>query len=173
MVGEYIDILVIAETKIDLSFSTNQFLIGGCKSPYRPNVSGNSGGVLVYVRDNLLSKQLNTLSIQPDIQVVLFEINFRKQKWLMLAIYKPPKQNSRYFVEQISKLLDKHSRYEKVMVLGGFNLEPNDIALAYSIEDHSLYDMVKHRNCFKSSKGRCIDLIFYKSEALFHAVQVI
>ena len=134
MVGEYIDILVIAETEIDSSFSTNQFLIGGCKSPYRPNVSGNGGDVLVYVRDNLLSKQLNTLSIQPDIQVVLFEINFRKQKWLMLAIHKPPKQNSRYFIEQISKLLDQHSRYEKVVVLGGFNLEPSDIALAYSIE---------------------------------------
>ena len=118
VVGEQIDILVIAETKIDSSFYISEFLICGFKGPYRLNVSGNGGGVLVYVRDNPLSKQLNTLSTQPDIQVVLFEINARKQKWLVLAIYKMIKQNSRYFVEQIYKLFDQYSRYENVMVLG-------------------------------------------------------
>ena len=35
MAGEYIDVLVIAETKIDSSFPTSQFLIDGFKSPYR------------------------------------------------------------------------------------------------------------------------------------------
>ena len=67
MVGDYVDILVIAETKIDSSFPTSQFLIDGFKSPYRLDVSGNSGGVLVYVRDSLLSKELNVVSTQPDI----------------------------------------------------------------------------------------------------------
>ena len=97
MVAEYSGILVIAETKIHTSFPTKQFLIGGFKSPYRLDVSGNRGGILVYVRDNLLSEQLNIISIQPDIQVVMFEIDVRKQKWLVLAINKPPKQNSRFF----------------------------------------------------------------------------
>ena len=46
------------------------------------------------------------------------------------------------------------------MVLGDFNLEPSDIALASLIQDHGLYNMIKHPTCFKSSKGRCIDLIF-------------
>ena len=47
MIGENVDILVIAETKIDSSFPTSQFLIDGFKSPYRLDVSGNSGGILV------------------------------------------------------------------------------------------------------------------------------
>ena len=56
IVGDYVDILVISETKIDSSFPTSQFLIDDFKtSPYRLDVSGNSGGVLVYVRDSLLS----------------------------------------------------------------------------------------------------------------------
>ena len=80
MVGDYIDILVISETKIDSSFPTSQFVIDGFKSPYRLNVSRNSSGVLVYVRDSLLSKQLNVIGTQPDIQVVPFDINVRKQK---------------------------------------------------------------------------------------------
>ena len=67
IVGDYVDILVISETKIDSSFPTSQFLIDGFKSPHRLDVSGNSGGVLVYVRDSLLSKELNVVSTQPDI----------------------------------------------------------------------------------------------------------
>ena len=46
------------------------------------------------------------------------------------------------------------------MVLGDFNLEPDDMALSSLIQDHDLYNMIKHPTCFKSSKGRCIDLIF-------------
>ena len=46
------------------------------------------------------------------------------------------------------------------MVLGDFNLEPSDIALVSLIQDHGLYNMIKHPTCLKSSKGSCIDLIF-------------
>ena len=67
------------------------------------------------------------------------EINARKQKWLVLPIYRPPQQNSEYFVEEISKLIDKCSRYDNVMALGDFNLEPDDIALSSLIQDHDLY----------------------------------
>ena len=160
MIGENIDILVISETKIDASFPTSQFLINGFKSPYRLDVSGNSGGILVYVRDSLLSKYVTPIGTQPDIQVVPIEINTRKQKWLILPIYRPPQQNSQYFVEEISKLIDKYSRYDNLMVLGDFNLVPGDPALSPIIQDHALYNMIKHPTCFKSSKGRCIDLIF-------------
>ena len=87
MIGENVDILVIAETKIDSSFPTSQFLIDDFESPYRLDVSGNSVGILVYVRDCLLSKYVNLVDTPPDIQVVPIEINFRKQKWLILPIY--------------------------------------------------------------------------------------
>ena len=78
----------------------------------------------------------------------------------MLPIYRPPQQNSGYFVEEISKLIDTYSRYENVIVLGDFNLEPGDKALSSIIQDHDLYNMIKKPTCFKSSNGRCIDLIF-------------
>ena len=83
MIGENVDILVIAETKIDSSFPTSQFLIDGFKSPYRLDVSRHSGGILVYVRDSLLSKYVKLVGTPPDIQVVPIEISIRKQKWLI------------------------------------------------------------------------------------------
>ena len=46
MIQDHIDILVIAETKLDASFPNNQFLIPGFKTPYRLDVSEKSGGLL-------------------------------------------------------------------------------------------------------------------------------
>ena len=142
------------------SFLTNRFIINGFKCPYRLNVSGNSGGILVYVRDRLPPKSLDLVGIRPDIQVAPIEMNIRKQKWLMLPIYRPPQQNSGYLVEEISKLIGIYSRYENVTVLGDFNLEPGYNALSSIIHDHDLYNMIKKPTCFKSLNGRCIDLIF-------------
>ena len=102
MIGDFVDVLIIAETKIDSCFPKNQFTINGFKCPYRLDVSGNSVGILVYVRDGLLSKSLGLVGTRPDIQVLPIEINDRKQKWSMLPIYRPPQQNSGYFIEKIS-----------------------------------------------------------------------
>ena len=75
------------------------------------------------------------------------------KKWLVLAIYKPPQQNSRYFVEQMSKWFDQYSRYDNVVVFGDFNLEPDDIALSSLINDHGLYNMIKTSNMFQVFQG--------------------
>ena len=93
LISDKVDILIIAETKIDSSLPTSQFTINGFKKPYRLTVSGNSGGILVYIRDSLISRQLDVCSAHPDMQVVPFELNVRKKKWLILTIYKPPMQN--------------------------------------------------------------------------------
>ena len=50
--------------------------------------------------------------------MVPFEINVRKRKWLVLAIYEPPQQNSRYFVQQMSELLDQYFKSSKGRYIG-------------------------------------------------------
>ena len=47
--------LIISETKIDSTFPDSQFQIFGFKKPLRLDVTENSGGILVYVRDNLIA----------------------------------------------------------------------------------------------------------------------
>ena len=156
MIQDHIDILVIAETKLDASFPKNQFSIPGFKTPYRLDVSDKSGGLLVFVRDCLLSTEIKVDNISADIQVIPFELNIRKQKWLLLPIYRPPNQNMSFFVEQISKLIDKLGRYDNVLVLGDFNMEPNDKNLSPLLEEHNLYNLIKGPTCFKSCQGRCL-----------------
>ena len=53
VVMENVEILAIAETKIDESFPTAQFLLVGYHSPYRLDKSPKSGGILVYVKSSI------------------------------------------------------------------------------------------------------------------------
>ena len=153
MIRDNIDILVIAETKIDSSFPSSQFQIEGYKTPYRLDITERSGGILVYVKDNLITKELK-VTITCDIQAVYFQLDLRKQKWLIVT-----QQDLKYFVEHISYILDQYQSYENVVVIGDFNAEPNDKKLSPLIEDYNLYNLVKNPTCFKSTKGRCIDLV--------------
>ena len=60
--------LMVTETKIDISFETSQFIIPGFTSPYRFNRTKEGGGILVYIREDILSKLLNISYIAPDIE---------------------------------------------------------------------------------------------------------
>ena len=70
MLEQNIDILCVAETKLDSSYPTNQFHLQGYKTPYRFDVSSSSGGILVYIKESLPSKTLNEFSMDNDIQAI-------------------------------------------------------------------------------------------------------
>ena len=53
-----VDVLSIAETKLDVSFPSSQFLIPQFKRPYRLDISEDSGGLLTYVREDIPSRLL-------------------------------------------------------------------------------------------------------------------
>ena len=56
---EYLDILVLVETKLDNTFPTEQLLLEGFSRPFRMDRNHAGGGVLCYVRETIPSKQLN------------------------------------------------------------------------------------------------------------------
>ena len=110
VVSNYVDILVIAEAKIDI---TERF-----HKPLRLDISDKSGGLLV-VRSHLLSRQLTKFKIPSDIQAIPFEFNMRKEKWLFLCIHKPPSMNSQYFLDSLS-IITQATFYEQSIFPGYF-----------------------------------------------------
>ena len=72
-----IDILMISETKLDVSFPTSQFYINGYTSPYRLDRNDKGGGILVYVREDIPSKLISQF---PNVEGFFLEINLRKKK---------------------------------------------------------------------------------------------
>ena len=85
-----VDFLAVSETKSDRSFPTGQFNFPGFRTPFRKDLSGKSGGLLVWMNSNIPSKMLKISDCSNDVQVIPVEINLKKQKWLVIAIYTSP-----------------------------------------------------------------------------------
>ena len=136
-----VDFLAVSETKLDSSFPTGQFNLPGFRTPYRKDLSGKSEGLLVYVDSNIPSKELTIPDCLSDIQVIPVEINLKKQKWLVIAIFTPPSQCTNYFITELTKKLDKcRGSYESTVILGGFNIQPtNQILETLLIESNLIH----------------------------------
>ena len=85
LVAGNVDILCIAEIKLDPSFPNSQFLIPGFHKPLRMGVSSRRGGILVHINSSK-SKMLTKFKLPNNIQIIPFELNLRKDKWLFVSI---------------------------------------------------------------------------------------
>ena len=70
VIKNYVDILIINESKLDETFPQNQFCIEGYKTPYRKDCTKNSGGVLIFVRQTISNSG----------EGIFLELNLRKKK---------------------------------------------------------------------------------------------
>ena len=68
IIGRNLDILTIQETKLDSSFPTQQFTLEGYSEPYRLDRNREGGGVLVYIREDIPSKQLSKHSFTRSVE---------------------------------------------------------------------------------------------------------
>ena len=87
MIKDYVDLLLISETKIDSSFATAQFHIDGY-TIHRRDRDKNGGGLLFYLREDVPSALLKTDS---EIKAFYIEVTIRKKKWLLCWSYNPNK----------------------------------------------------------------------------------
>ena len=159
IINKNADLVSIAETKLDASFPSAQFTLEGYHTPYRLDINNKSGGILVYVKSSIPSRCLCYEELRISIQAIPFEINLRKEKCLVISIYRPPSQNSEYFLNSLTKIIDYFANtYDNHLILGDFNLEPTDSALMGFLDSNNLTNLIKTNTCFKG-KGSCIDLI--------------
>ena len=64
-VAQYVDILMLSETKLDSTFPSTQFLINDFSIPHRFDRNSKDGGILLYVRDKIIVLALNRYSFPP------------------------------------------------------------------------------------------------------------
>ena len=84
---------MVSETKIDMSFSTSQFVIQGFAAPFRRDRTNTGGGILAYVPDDFPSKFLCISLYSSDTEYLPIEVNLRKIKLLLICSYNPHKNN--------------------------------------------------------------------------------
>ena len=72
-----VNILIISETKNDERSPLGQFKINGFNTPFRLDRNSNSGGIMLFVREDIPAKVVD--SEKPPIEGFYVEINLRKQ----------------------------------------------------------------------------------------------
>ena len=71
--------MLISETKIDGSFTNSIFSIDGFTPPYRKDRTNMGGGIILYVREDIPSKELKAIYLSNDKEYLFFEINLYKK----------------------------------------------------------------------------------------------
>ena len=113
---------------------------------------------MVFVKSHIPSRRLDDFKIPSNIEIILFEINLRKKKWLVVSIHNIPTQKNKYFLWYLKNLLKFYwTRYEKVIILCDFNVEAeNKVMKDFLLEISSKVD-----------GGSCIDLLITNSKFSF------
>ena len=62
LIGGKIDILLISETKLDVTFPANQFFIQGYSTVYRFDRKDKGGGIMLFVKDDIITLWIDILS---------------------------------------------------------------------------------------------------------------
>ena len=129
-----IDVLIVTETKLDDSFPSPQFFIQGYSAPYRLDRNKRGGGILIYVREDISSKQLTKHTFNHDIEGIFLELNLNKYKLLIFGTYHPPTQEKQYYLNNISNSLDLYLRdYDRFMLIGDFNISESEPCLCHNM----------------------------------------
>ena len=144
----FVDILCVAETKLDSSITKSQFFVEGFKKPIRLDFSKKSGGLLLYVKDHLPLRQLSNNLLPQGIECLTLELNLRKTKWLILSIYRNPSlQKLKPFLEELSKVLDHYgASYENILIFGDFNEEISEKNMLDFLDSFSLKSLIKNQH---------------------------
>ena len=107
-IRDKIDLLMISETKLNSSFPNAQFYMKSYSKPYRLDRNRKGGGIILYVREDIRLKLINSSCTNHNKEYFLVELNLRKQKWPIICNYNPHKTRIKGHLQCISKEIDSH-----------------------------------------------------------------
>ena len=93
LIKSKLDVFLVSKTKIDHSFPNQQFSIDGYKT-YRRDRNNFGLGLLLYLIENILRRELTAEQIDSSFEIVFIEITLQTGK---MVGKKPPNQNEEYF----------------------------------------------------------------------------
>ena len=77
IIKDTLDVLVVVETKIDESFPEEQFKIEKFSKPYRLDRNIYGGGIIIYVKENIPSKELKKHKFTKNMETLFIEFIFK------------------------------------------------------------------------------------------------
>ena len=175
-VTEYIDVLMISETKLDNIFPYALYHLKDFSNPYRLDRNCHGGGILVYVRDNIPSNLVKLNQNFENFEGFFIELELsKKSKWLLSFSYNPHKGNRKQHLSNISKGLNElNSKYDNILIIGDLNSEMREPSLDEFCQTYNLESIVNKPTCFKNPKNpSCIDLMLPNKQERFLKAKIV
>ena len=161
------DLFLISESKLDSTFSMNQFHIFGLKV-FRRDCNPFIGGLILYINENIPCGPLNDHPTFPNLELIAIEIHQNKRRWLFIGIYKPTSQSDNEFTNRLSLIIDCYSpKHKNLILISDFNLSTENQHLDTLIQAYNLNNLINKPTYFQSNKPTCIDLIITNKKNLF------
>ena len=170
MVRDKADLRMISETKLDSSFPNAQIYLKSYSKPYRLDRNSKGEGIVLYVREEISSKLINSSCTNHEKEYFLVELNLRKQKYLIICNYNPHKTTIKGHLECISKYIDSHSsKYGNFLLLGDFNSKPTEEAMKSFCQIYNSKNLLGKPTSYKNpTNPLCVDLILTNKPRRFH-----
>ena len=89
-----------------------------------------------------------------------------KRKWLLLGIYKPPKQDGSEFLETILSSDDAETN-KNIIILQDFNMTVENPQVNGFMQLHDLPRLINEPTCFQSHDPTCIDITLTNRKTMF------
>jgi len=165
-----IQILAIAETKLDNSDNSNLFNIKGY-SMIRADKRKNSGGLIMYISNNIPHRQINYIHTIPNIELLCSEIILdNNDTWLVCALYKNPTVTNIDFESFFNGFCDNFiEKYSNIIIMGDLNYDlfKPDCFLKTLLPIYDLKNLISSATCKKSINHSLIDVILTNKASRF------
>jgi exonuclease III len=149
VVDKEVDFICMSETWLHDNIKDTQIEIPGYQTPFRKDrTDKQGGGVIAYVTDNIVAKQLTDLE-PPTSDLMWIELSIQRKKVIICVGYRPPGQNieeAATFMEDFrtSLTLVMARGAESIIIIGDLNdtCEVWDSVHVHSDLKNELFDLV-------------------------------
>ena len=116
--------------------------------------------MILYVREDISSKLINSSCIDHDKEYFIVELNFRK-KVADMCNYNLYKTMMNGYLQYINKVMNSHSsKYDNFLLISDFNSEPTEEANEKFLANYNFKNLLDKPVCYKKpTNPSCVDLI--------------
>ena len=166
--------LGIAESKLDNTVKNYSLKIQDFYTPIRRDKTRTSGGILVYIRNNVSFKRLHHL--ENSNECIWLEINTCNSKFLLSFYYRNPNQTAIEFNDFCHHLNNSLFNAKQlglpIYIMGDFNVHHKDweksssqidrqgVQLKLITDSMGLYQLIRQNTYFSGSTASLVDLLF-------------
>ena len=167
-----IDYFAISESKLSDSFPKAMFDVDGY-TQFRQDNTELSGGIVVFVRDDLPHRRIHALELNSDgIESICVEIEIGTRKTIFSCMYKNPSVTNTTFKEKIYAFADQlFSMYSDIVILGDLNCCPRKSSVIKDFcASYALRNLIDKPTCSKGPTPSLIDVILVNNRNTFSGV---